>query len=136
MDAPKERIRQFANGLPFTLQKAKSDVLSHILQPQNEQLVRYIGCISMGGGKGEQSWKELLTDHASRKAMFWGVMGKALKENIFDELYFGAWPELEARVRRMEQQHATQDGESATHPTGKFVLLISLLCRFLPPTSP
>lgn len=110
IDSLKQQIAHFVDDFPPRPKKAKSDVLSQLLQAENEILVRYVGSIAMGDGNGAEGWQEVLTDNASRSAVVWGVLGKALKDNVFDELYFGAWPELQAKLEQMERGQAQQDG--------------------------
>lgn len=111
----------FAECFPSRPKKARSDVLSQLLQLQNEHLVRYVGCIAMGGKNGAEGWQKLFTDDVSRKGVVWGVLGRALKENVFDEVYFGAWPELEAKLKQMEREQVSQGGmyDSVVEPRGR-----------------
>lgn len=111
LDDLKSMVREFVSGFKTRPEHARTDVLSQLFRPESELLVRYIGSIALGGGKGSEGWQELLADEASCKAVVWGVVGKALKENVFDQLYFGAWPELEAKLQTLEPVQALQDGE-------------------------
>lgn len=111
LDDLKAMVREFVSSFQTRPKHARTDVLSQLFRPENELLVRYVGSIAMGGGSGSKGWQELLTDETSRRAVVWGVVGKTLKENVFDQLYFGAWPELETKLQKMEQAQALQDGE-------------------------
>ena len=112
IDRLRKSIAQLVTYFPSRSKKARSDVLSQLLVPENKQLIRYIGSIALSGDNGAESWQELLTGENSRQAVIWGIIGRALKENVFDELYFGAWPELERKLASMEREQVQQDGKS------------------------
>jgi hypothetical protein len=76
---------------------------------RNAQLVRYIGCLAQGGPKREESWRELLADPECRVALMVGIIGTALKEHVFSELWFGG---TDDGIRALEQlQEKQKHGE-------------------------
>lgn len=86
--------------------------LDGLLQKENEQLIRYIGCLAMGGKKGREGWEELVSTPEMREALVVGIMGRALKEHIFSDLYFGASDELKQDLIDLERRMRDEDGES------------------------
>lgn len=84
--------------------------LTEIIKDWNEQLVRYIGCIAQGGGNGEGDWTILLTDQKCRQALVLGVIGRALKEHVFNHLYFGGSEQLLDELSQQEKAKMKADG--------------------------
>ncbi|EME82946.1 uncharacterized protein MYCFIDRAFT_90185 [Pseudocercospora fijiensis CIRAD86] len=78
-------------------------------KPENAQVVRYIGCLAIGGPKGEDGWAELLADQGCRKALVVGIIGRALKEHVFGSLWFGATAEQLTRLEDMERSRVMMD---------------------------
>jgi hypothetical protein len=66
----------------------------------------------MGGPTGEQGWVTLLADTTCRQALVLGIIGRALKENVFNELYFGGSQRLVENLSKMEQEQTHQDGKT------------------------
>lgn len=92
----------------------RSGILDALLDDtDNAQVVRYIGCLAMGGSKGKRGWEELLADEACRKALFVGIIGRALKEHVFGSLWFGASPAQLKKLQEMEQ------GQGMAHKDGR-----------------
>ncbi|KXT15697.1 hypothetical protein AC579_116 [Pseudocercospora musae] len=83
-----------------------------LAKPENAQLVRYIGCLAIGGSKGEAGWQELVSDQACRKALVVGIVGRALKEHVFGSLWFGATADQLKQLEDMERssQMVDKDG--------------------------
>ena len=98
--------------LPAFPAMARGQVLNEILQPEHEQLVRYIGCLAMAGPEGKDSWNKLLVDIACRQALVFGIVGRALKEHVFSELYFGADEQLSKELREQEERFVNQNGKT------------------------
>ena len=91
--------------------KEPSEVeLTEIIKDWNEQLVRYVGCIAQGGIKGEEDWKDLLTDQKCRQALVLGVLGRALKEHVFNHLCFGGSEQLLDELSQQEKAKFHSDG--------------------------
>jgi hypothetical protein len=91
--------------------KHKHDLLDKFLVPENEHLIRYIGCVAMGGPTGEDGWATLLCDTTCRQALVLGIIGRALKENVFSELYFGCGERLNDTLKEQERKLTDQDGK-------------------------
>ena len=89
------------------------EFLEALLTPHNERLVRYLGCIAMGGPKGENGWHELFQDSECMKGLVFGVVGRALKEHVFDALWFGASEAQEKQLLEWEIEHLQDEGR---HP--------------------
>jgi len=80
----------------------------------NEQAVRYIGSIAIGGKKGERSWEDLIRDRACRRALVLGLVGRALKEWVFDELWFGCLGE-ESQALEEADMDFLDDNDDGTY---------------------
>lgn len=91
-----------------------AEFLDGLLRKENEQLIRYIGCLAMGGKNGRAGWEELVNMPATREALVCGIMGRALKEHIFSDLYFGASEQLKLDLIDKEKTMRDDDGESST----------------------
>ena len=103
---------EFAKTCPRVPSNHKLYMLDHLLVRENEQLIRYVGCLAMGGPTGEQGWVTLLADTTCRQALVLGIIGRALKENVFNELYFGGSERLVENLSKMEQEQTHQDGKT------------------------
>lgn len=104
----KDRVEIFSTSFP---KAGKSDVLSPLLKAENRQLVRYIGLLALGGKGGRDGWRTLLSDEVCRRGLVCGIVGRALKETVFDELYFGAAAELSEKLKEQEQDLYQLDGQ-------------------------
>lgn len=103
----KSRITEFATSFP---KQDKSDVLSPLLRIENQQLIRYIGLLAIGGKSGKEGWQALLSDSVCRHGLISGIIGRALKEKVFEELWFGAEAGLNERLKEQERDLFQQDG--------------------------
>ena len=111
MDYLKDLVQTFAQSFKAVTKSRKEDVLLVLFRAENRQLIRYIGCLSMGGKSGVEGWRTLLSDTTCCQALVSGIVGRALKENVFSELCFGSDPKL-AEILAEEEQHMAQtDGE-------------------------
>lgn len=106
----KGKLVDFASRVPL-VSKTETGYTHKLLKSSKEQLVRYIGSIAMGGRKGEEGWKELLTDAEARKAIVMGVVARALKEHVFGDYLFGADDELREKLESIDTSGTTHDGE-------------------------
>lgn len=79
----------------------------------NEWLIRYIGRIAMGGPKGMAGWNVLLTDQTCRQALLIGMVGHALEEKVFSELYFGGDPALTESLEKRQRAEVNEEGKRA-----------------------
>ena len=103
---------QFAKSFSGVSAHQKLGVLDQILKPENVHLIKYIGCLAMGGKSGVDGWVELLADTTSRQALVLGIIGRALKENVFSVLYFGGSERLFDILDKKEKEQVNQDGRS------------------------
>lgn len=110
MNTLKERLASLAHSLPTFASIDRSLLLDRLLSPEYAQTVRYIGCLALGGSKGEQSWEELMADVPCREALVYGILARALKEAVFGELWFGGTEAQETELKKMEQDQVQQDG--------------------------
>lgn len=112
-----DRLRSDAMALakmcPPVPPKRKHDLLDKFLVQENERLIRYIGCLAMGGPTGVAGWNTLLGDTTCRQALVLGIIGRSLKENVFSELYFGGGETLSNTLREQEQKQTHQDGTNS-----------------------
>ncbi|KXT05222.1 hypothetical protein AC578_8417 [Pseudocercospora eumusae] len=94
-----------------------------LAKAENAQLVRYIGCLAIGGAKGEAGWEELVSDQACRKALVVGIVGRALKEHVFGSLWFGATADQLKQLEDMEvsPQMVEKDGFSRARKRAEVV---------------
>ena len=92
-------------------QQGTAEFMEALLTPHNERLVRYVGCIAMGGPKGENGWHELFQDSDCMKGLVFGVIGRALKEHVFDALWFGASEAQEKKLLEWEIDHVQDEGK-------------------------
>lgn len=73
-----------------------------LLFEENKQLIRYLGCLAIAGDEGEQSWVKLLTEGPTREALVIGVLGRALKEHVFADLWFGGKLAQKTKIDKLE----------------------------------
>ena len=59
-------VQQLANTLPSS-SPGRQAHLDALLTPHNEHLVRYIGCLALGGPDGKRSWEQLIEDDDCRR---------------------------------------------------------------------
>lgn len=99
--------------------RAGHDIKGHnfmnglLANENNKELIRYIGCIAIGGKKGEKGWNSLLTKNESRTALVIGIIGRLLEEHVFSALYFGGSEELVERLSKMEQDQVNDEGKQS-----------------------
>jgi hypothetical protein len=82
-------IGGFARSIPRHWGRIDGDVVTELLHAENEQLIRFIGCISQGGKDHIEGWRTLLNNQTCREALVFGIIGRGLKEHVFNALYFG-----------------------------------------------
>lgn len=105
----RSRVHTFATRFPPPPHKGRN-VLSSLLNLGNAQLIRYIGCLAMGGDQGVEGWQALLEDKMCRQALVSGIVGRALKEHVFGSLFFGGSEELVESLEEMEREQIEKDG--------------------------
>jgi hypothetical protein len=104
-------IRQFAAGVSEV--ESPVEFYHGLLDdPRNAHLIRYIGRLAMGGPAGEQGWIELLADRQCREALVMAVVGRALKEHVFDDLLFGASEEVKEALHQVDVRFQNVDGKN------------------------
>ncbi|KAK4503843.1 hypothetical protein PRZ48_004758 [Zasmidium cellare] len=106
----------------FTAKEIKTkpaDFLDALLQKENEQLIRYIGCLSQGGKNGVKAWEDLVTSPDTREALVFGIVGRALKEHVFSDLWFGGNAEQKEELKALEKSGAGGDGFARTMARSK-----------------
>jgi len=104
----RKTIAMLARALP-DIPQDRHDLLEK-LGVTNEHTIRYMGNLAMAGNEGVQSWVNLFQDYKCRQALVFGVVGRALKEWVFSDLWFGgSEPEIDALVT-LEQRCKEQDG--------------------------
>jgi hypothetical protein len=104
-------IADLAEAFPNTNPPAKMNLLDRLLVPENARTVRYIGYLALGGPDGRTSWERLLADRDARKALVWGIVGRALKEHVFGALWFGATDDQQSKLEAHEQRSTDKDGK-------------------------
>jgi hypothetical protein len=103
--------RGFVGDASATLRKTHclNDLCGDV---QNAQLVRYIGCLAQGGPNLAKSWQDLLADSETRVALVVGIVGTALKEHVFSDLWFAGTDEQIEELERLQERQKHGDGES------------------------
>lgn len=112
----------YHNDGTFRKQHCLEDLCGDV---RHAQLVRYIGCLAQGGPKREESWRELLTNPECRVALVVGIIGTALKEHVFSELWFGGTDEEIGALEALQEKQKHGEGESDRSETSTKQLLIS-----------
>ena len=110
MERLKAEIEVLAESFPRV---GECTVLEDLLVPDNAELVRYIGCLAQGGPSHIAGWRDVLSGNSiksSRNAIVYGIIGRALKEHVFGELYFGASGVLAKKLNQMESDQINNDG--------------------------
>ena len=100
----------YANNGTVRKERCLEDLCGDV---RNAQLVRYIGCLAQGGPKREESWRELLIDPECRVALVVGIIGTALKEHVFSELWFGGTDEQIEELEKLQERQKDGEGETA-----------------------
>jgi hypothetical protein len=104
-------IVDFSDSIPAIEAKKTRAFMDSLLRKENRELVRYLGCLGIGGLKGEKGWEELLTEKESRRGLVVGILGMALKEKVFGDLWFGGTEAQREKLRELEIGAMAQDGE-------------------------
>ncbi|KJX98872.1 hypothetical protein TI39_contig385g00021 [Zymoseptoria brevis] len=102
-------IVDLADSIP-EIEERKEAFMDHILTPENQQLVRYLGCLGLGGLHGEKGWEMLLTEKESRRSFVVGILGMAIKEKVFGDLWFGGDEEQKKQLEDLEREGVEKDG--------------------------
>lgn len=63
----------------------------------------------LGGPNGVKDWEELLTQGETRRALAIGIIGRALKEHVFGDLWFGALPVEKNMMSNLEESEKFKD---------------------------
>ena len=108
MNEVRDSVHSFAISFP---KPRGPDVVSALLRPENQQLIRYIGCLAIGGKEGKEGWRKLLSDTTCMHGLVSGIVGRALKEEIFSALCFGADRKLKDVLSKQETELVQQDGK-------------------------
>jgi hypothetical protein len=77
---------------------------------RHAQLIRYVGCLAQGGPDREASWRELLTNPECRVALVVGIIGTALKEHVFSELWFSGTDEQIEELEALQEKQKHGEG--------------------------
>ena len=81
------------------------------------ELQRYVGYLAVGGPCGLAGWEEIFLDSQLRIALVAGVIWRALKQHVFEALWFGADAAINAQLEENEVQLKGQDdGKSKPRP--------------------
>jgi hypothetical protein len=98
----------YHNSSTFRKERCLEDLCGDV---RNAQLVRYIGCLAQAGPKREESWRELLALPECRVALIVGVIGTALKEHVFSELWFGGTDEEIGALEELQEKQKHDEGK-------------------------
>lgn len=78
---------------------------------KNSHLLRYIGCLAQAGPNYQESWRQTLIDPECRVALVVGIIGTALKEHVFSDLWFGGTDEQKEELQKLQEKQKHGDGE-------------------------
>jgi hypothetical protein len=104
-------ISGLARSIPRHWGRKDGDVVTELLHAENEQLIRFIGCISQGGKDHIEGWRTLLNNQTCREALVFGIIGRALKEHVFNALYFGCDEGFHKTLSDHELKFVDKDGK-------------------------
>jgi len=103
-------IEQFADeNFAFTIVNP-NNVLSTLSKTLSKELVYIAGCVAVGGPNGAEGWQELFADPEWRVQLVIGVIGRLLKEHVFDSLMFGGTAEDMEDLHDLEVSTKDEDG--------------------------
>ncbi|KAK4943318.1 hypothetical protein LTR28_008491 [Elasticomyces elasticus] len=74
------------------------------------EFVRFVGFLAVGGPNGKKSWEDLFIVTEHRQAVVVGIIGRALKEHVFNALCFGASDALAKELAQAEIDLKDGDG--------------------------
>ena len=76
------------------------------------ELILYAGYVACNGHGEAEGWDELLTAPDLRAALVCAIVWRAIKENVIEELMFGANGTRKERLEGMEREMLGDDGKS------------------------
>ena len=114
MDQLRQAVAHYSEAFPTTSKMRNYYNALINSKPGQDQIVRYIGCLSLGGRGGDKPWKELLDDEGCRRALVFGILGRVLKEHVFDDLWFGGTDAQRQALHQSQVDMAESDGKSRT----------------------
>lgn len=87
----RELIWRFAGDLLHDIDPEQTNKTINVwLQDVNfAPTFRYVGMLALGGPSGRLGWDKMMADGQCLQALILGVVGRALKEHVFGELWFG-----------------------------------------------
>ncbi|KAI5367752.1 hypothetical protein Slin15195_G028850 [Septoria linicola] len=103
----KGKLHALAEQVPDVVRN-KSNYVDRLLDENNEELVRYIGCLCLGSTKA--NWNDMLTDSKARKAIVVGVVARALKEHVFGDYLFGADNDFRKELEDLDRTFKQHEG--------------------------
>ena len=96
----KVALDKLAKGVPEIPVSRRESFVKDLLIDDNQELIRYIGCLVLGGSRG--TWCKLLGQKDSRRAIVIGVIARALKEHVFGEYLFGGDESTQAKLMKID----------------------------------
>lgn len=84
--------------------------ITEIFDYWQPETIRYAGCLATGGSKGREGWEDVFKDADCRAALLYGVIARALKEEVFGALMFGATEDQAKALSDTERQQVNRDG--------------------------
>lgn len=100
MEKLKREVIEFAKGVSPIPANRQERFVKGLLVPENEELIRYVGCLVMGGTATK--WYDLLTTDESREAIVVGITARALKEHVFGDYLFGGDKSILDRLMKID----------------------------------
>lgn len=116
----------FGNDIDFTRIEGCENIWDRqsIFTPQFIEYAKLVGHEDRIRG----SWAALLNDPRQRKWLITGILGVVMERKIFDQLLFGAEPELRSELERADDMYLQEEGKTPQSPS-VLCELVSLTCR-------
>lgn len=97
-----ELARSFTGGKVDSQAFTKEDWLLDLDENMSPELQRYVGFLAVGGPCGVAGWEEVFLNTELRVALVAAIVWKALKEHVFEALWFGASRRVNQELEELE----------------------------------
>jgi hypothetical protein len=92
----------------------KRQWLQRLDKKMTEELRRYAGFVAVGGPCAAAGWEEIFLEPDLRSALAAGLIWKALKQHVFDELWFGATESQLKQLKKREEELRKEECGAST----------------------
>ena len=104
----------------------KEEYLLRLLKPENKRLVRYVGYLTNSGAGRQLYWANLFFNTVRRRGLVVGIISHALREHVFEDLWFGGSEEEKAELFKMEVDQVDDNGKRITLLRVGTLLIVTL----------